>query len=118
MITERQIREHLARYLTGGESLDHFEDWLVEQSWNMHRDSSEAAQSLVNEIELRLSEHSDGLLSENALRDELHRFLENFTVIIEEEREVVREITRVKRIILATAAQTLPFEALFAEAHV
>jgi hypothetical protein len=110
MITESQIREHLANYLAGSESLDSFEDWLVAQSWNMHRDSSEVAQELVNQIELRLSEHSDGLLSEKQLREELYQFLERFIVSIVEIEEVT---TRVRRVIFSTAsAQTLPLEAL------
>lgn len=118
MITDAQIREHLANYLAGGESLDSFEDWLVEHSWNMHLDSSESAQELVNAIELRLSEHSDGYLPENKLRQELHQFLENFSVIVEEEREVIvtREITRIKRVIYSSAP-TIRLETLFQEAH-
>jgi len=76
MITESQIREHIASFLAGEESLDAFEDWLVQNSWNMHRDSSEAAQQLVAEIELRLSEYSSGHLDEGALRNELRSFVE------------------------------------------
>lgn len=111
MITEAQIREHLANYLAGSESLDSFEDWLVEQSWNMHRDSSEGAQDLVNQIELRLSEHSDGNLSEDKLKRELHQFLENFSITVEEWEEV-RVTTRIRRVVFSSAAKTLPLEAL------
>lgn len=71
MITENQIRESLARYLRREISLDQVEDWLVERSWNMHRDSDEAAQKLAAAIELRLAEHSSGHLSESSLRSEL-----------------------------------------------
>ncbi len=85
MISEAQIREHLASYLAGSESLDDFEDWLVATSWNMHRDSSEIAQHLVNEIELRLSEYSDGHLSDRALRRELSEILNNKSVDIDVE---------------------------------
>ena len=71
MIAENQIRERLARYLLGEISLDEFEDWLVERSWNMHLDSDETAQKLAAAIELRLAEHSSGHLSNDGLRKEL-----------------------------------------------
>lgn len=71
MIAENQIRGSVARYLRGEISLDLFEDWFVERSWNMHRDSDEAAQKLASEIELRLAEHSSGHLDEPSLRLEL-----------------------------------------------
>ena len=71
MIAENQIRELLANYLRGDISLDQFEDWLVERSWNMHRDSDGAAQKLAAAIELRLAEYSSGHLSDNDLRKEL-----------------------------------------------
>lgn len=71
MITESQIRERLAAFLTNAIPLDEFEDWLVQNSWNMHQDSDPAAQELAGAIDLRLSEHSSGHLRENQLRDEL-----------------------------------------------
>jgi len=74
MIAENKIREKLARYLRNELSLDHFEDWIVEGSWNMHRDSEPAAQKLAGAIELRLAEHSSGHLDECALREELKAF--------------------------------------------
>ncbi len=74
MISESQIRERLGRYLQRGLSLDQFEDWIAEQSWNMHKDSSEEAQGLAAAIELRLVEHSSGHLDEEALRDDLRQF--------------------------------------------
>ena len=71
MITEPQIRERLIAFLTNAISLDEFEDWLVQNSWNMHHDSDPAAQELVGAIELRLSEYSSDHLSEEQLRNEL-----------------------------------------------
>ncbi len=75
MITEGQIREQLYAYLTRQISLSEFEDWLVQRSWDMHRDSDEAAQRLVAAIELRLSEYSDDHLPDNALDRELYGLL-------------------------------------------
>jgi hypothetical protein len=71
MITESQIRERLLAYLTRSSSLNEFEDWLVAASWNMHRDSDAAAQSLVGAIELRLAEYSNDHLDDDALEREL-----------------------------------------------
>jgi hypothetical protein len=71
MITESQIRQQLFAYLTRDITLNDFEDWLVSQSWNMHLDSDEAAQSLVGAIELRLAEYSDDHLGDDALEREL-----------------------------------------------
>ena len=75
MITESQIREKLIEFLDSKIDLDSFEDWLVTQSWNMHRDSDEAVQRLVSGIELRLAEFSAGHLSERVLRDEFRELL-------------------------------------------
>jgi hypothetical protein len=80
MIAESQIREKLGRFLSKEMSLDQFEDWLVQRSWNMHKDSDEAAQKLASAIELRLAEHSSGHLSDCALRDELRPFVTSYSV--------------------------------------
>jgi len=50
MVNENDIRAKLLNL----NDLDEFEDWLVQNSWNMHHDSSQAAQKLVGEIELLL----------------------------------------------------------------
>jgi hypothetical protein len=71
MITESQIREQLFAYLIRDVTLNDFEDWLVSQSWNMHLDSSDAAQQLVGAIELRLAEYSDDHLNDSGLEREL-----------------------------------------------
>jgi hypothetical protein len=71
MITEIQIRERLIDYLIRQITLNEFEDWLVQQSWNMHLDSDARAQHLVGMIELRLAEYSNGHLTDDALEREL-----------------------------------------------
>lgn len=79
MIEQFQIREKISRYLRDEISLDQFEDWLVQRSWNMHRDSDEGAQKLASAVELRLAEHSSGHLDEPALRNELLSLVTRFT---------------------------------------
>lgn len=46
----------------------------------MHKDSEQKAQDLVSDIELRLSEHSDGLLSEDELKRELASLVNDVVV--------------------------------------
>lgn len=82
MITENSIREKLGRFLRKDISLDQFEDWLAQSSWNMHMDSSEEAQKLASAIELRLAEHSSGHLDEKPLRDELRKFANPPVVVV------------------------------------
>lgn len=82
MITEAQIQQQLSRYLTRELSLNEFEDWLVQQSWNMHRDSSAAAQRLVAAIELRLAEYSDNHLTDDALERELKGLIGSSVVVV------------------------------------
>jgi len=82
MIAEYQIRQWLARYLHDEVSLDQFEDWLVQRSWNMHQDSEQSAQKLASAIELRLAEHSSGHLDDNELRLELLPFVTTYTATV------------------------------------
>ncbi len=82
MIAESQIRQWLARFLNKEVSLDSFEDWLVQRSWNMHVDSSGAAQKLASAIELRLAEYSSGHLDLAQLRRELLPFVSSYTAEI------------------------------------
>lgn len=81
MINESEIRERLAGYLAGDLSRPDFEDWLVQSSWNMHLDSSQSAQDLVSEIELRLFEYSSGHLSEEQLRTDLRSYVEHYEFV-------------------------------------
>jgi hypothetical protein len=82
MIAEHQIREWLARYLHKVISLDQFEDWFVQRSWDMHRGSDESAQKLAAAIELRLAEHSSGHLDDAQLRQELLPFVTTYTATV------------------------------------
>jgi len=82
MIAENQIRERLSRYLRGEISLDRFEDWFVEGSWNMHLHSEEAAQKLAAAVELRLAEYSSGHLDEASLRNELLPLVNKSTSVV------------------------------------
>lgn len=82
MISESETRERLARYLANEISLDEFEDWLVQASWDAHLDSEQPAQRLAYAIELKLAEFSSGHLREEELREELRLLAEERTVCL------------------------------------
>jgi len=71
MLSLLDIQDRLLPFLAGRVSLDDFEDWLVQNTWDIHRHGSGPAQELAYAIELRLAEYSSGHLS----YEELHREL-------------------------------------------
>ena len=71
MANASEIRTHLADWLDGKFSLAEFEDWFVPETWNVHKSNDPEAESLADEIELRLSEYSGGHLRAEQLREEL-----------------------------------------------
>jgi hypothetical protein len=82
MVTESQIREQLANYLVGESSLDTFDDWLTGATWNIHQAGEAGAERLAYAIELLLSEHSSGHLSDAQLDDELKAILRDFAASV------------------------------------
>ncbi|HEV2464551.1 MAG TPA: hypothetical protein VGT04_12175 [Acidobacteriaceae bacterium] len=112
MINESQIRQQLGRYLRGNISLDVFEDWLVQRSWNMHKDSDEAAQKLASQIELRLAEHSSGHLDEEAMREEFRAFITKFTMQIVFNGAPVAPVEPVRNLIAVADPQVMTFRAV------
>jgi hypothetical protein len=59
----REIRGHLAGYLTGQSSLDEFMDWLVGETWDIEERHDAEAEDLTYEIKLALAEPSDGYIT-------------------------------------------------------
>lgn len=80
MIKENEIRAELVKYLAGNQALDAFEDWLVQWSWNMHRDSDQVAQGLASKIELLLAEYSGEHIDESTLKEKLRPFVSKYNV--------------------------------------
>ena len=62
MLAHAELRNQLIRLLNAEMSLDSFEDWFVQSSWNIHQTPDLLAQRLAYAVELRLAEHSDGHL--------------------------------------------------------
>jgi hypothetical protein len=80
MLQTSEIRGQIIQELTGRLSLEDFEDWLAQRSWNMHLDSPREAQELAADIQLRLAEFSLGHLPETELREDFKKFVSNFVV--------------------------------------
>lgn len=66
-----EIRERLRDWLEGRASLHQFEDWFVPATWNAHRVGDAEAESLVDDIELHLSEYSGGASTLEQIRQAL-----------------------------------------------
>lgn len=82
MISGEALRNRIVDVLLKNESLDSFEDWLVQNSWNVHKSADHDLQKLVFAIELRLAEYSSDHLSENGLRKSLRILLDTLSVHI------------------------------------
>lgn len=78
MVSERQIRDRLIQFLSGRIDLENFEDWFVENTWNIHLSADLGAQRLAYAIELRLAEHSTEHLPEKAFHDELVEIVNSY----------------------------------------
>jgi hypothetical protein len=69
--TIAEIHDHLGQWLDGRISLREFEDWFVPSTWDVHRRGEPDLESLADEIELNLSEYSDGVVTLPELRREM-----------------------------------------------
>lgn len=77
MVSAIEIKGLIASLLKSAVSLADFEDWIAGHTWNVRESGDEAAILLAHSVELRLSEHSGGHLSEQQLRRELALLLDN-----------------------------------------
>ena len=83
MVSSSQIRNRLALFLRHDIDLDLFEDWFVQNTWNIHLSGSTAADVLTFAIEEALSEYSSGHFDEKMLRYELLKVLRAETKSVE-----------------------------------
>ena len=70
MATTLEIKDQLGRFLVNEQSLNEFNIWLAQNTWNIHLEEPDV-QSLVGEIELALAEYSNGDLTLSDLRERL-----------------------------------------------
>jgi len=77
---DNEIRDQLINYLLGDISLVEFEEWFVSASWNVNLSKNQAAINLVYEIELWLSEYSDGFRSEDELKNLFRPLVKHYNI--------------------------------------
>lgn len=83
MVSSSQIRAKLAMFLYGHINLEMFEDWFVQNTWNIHLTGSIASESLTFAIEESLSEYSSRHIDERELHQELSLILHAENKIVE-----------------------------------
>jgi hypothetical protein len=83
MVSASQIRNELAMSLAGILPLDDFEDWFVQNTWNIQNTGSKAAEVLTFAIEELFSEYTSSHISEDKLRVELQQVLNAETMSAE-----------------------------------
>src|SRR5580704_18177933 len=83
MVSSSQIKEWLSKFLDGQISLDAFEDWFVQNTWNIHLSGSIATESLTFAVEESLSEYSSRHINERQLRQELAAILHAENKVVE-----------------------------------
>ncbi len=76
-----EIKRELERFLVGLISLDEFSDWLAPITMDIEQSGSPTAVELVNEIQLRLAEFTDGYWTEAELRDLLRPLVSTVDVV-------------------------------------
>ena len=108
MANVHQIRENLAKWINGKSSLAQFEDWFVPATWDIHRSGDQAAENLVDEIELSLSEYSGGYLSHQELVDAMRSILASVSPIY----VIKRQPYSTTAVVARSVAQVFQFDRL------
>lgn len=71
MASAKQIRMQLQNWLDGAITFREFQDWFVPVAGLIAAQNDPGAESLVDDIDMSLSEYSDGVLTPGELREEL-----------------------------------------------
>jgi hypothetical protein len=82
MIHERDVRLKIAAVLRSEISIEDFARWIMSNSWNMQKDSSERAVDLVSSIHLLLAERDEGVYSPEEFRRELASLLDKIIISV------------------------------------
>jgi hypothetical protein len=83
-MSANEIRDRLANYLAKNVSVEDFEDWIAQNTWNIHQSGDEQAEKLAYSIESRLAEYSGSHIDENTLRRELSPMVTAYTPQVSE----------------------------------
>lgn len=78
MATVSEVRSHVEQWLGGKISLREFQEWFVPVAGTIHGDNNPDVENLVDDIDMSLSEYSDGILTGRELREELGRLVHPF----------------------------------------
>ncbi len=84
MASKAEIREWVAKFLADEVTLEAFEDWFVQNTWNIHKKNDSAAQRIAYAVSLRLAEYSAGDLDDNELKFELRPFASRYAVTMDQ----------------------------------
>ncbi len=77
---EQDIRRQAERLITGKLSFASFEDWFVDETWDIGRSGDSAAIELTYEIERLIAEVTSGHRSVESFRDSIARLLDRVRV--------------------------------------
>jgi hypothetical protein len=77
---DTQIRQQLASYLSGSQSLEEFEDWLALNTADVRFANNEAAEDLTYSLELLFAEFTSGHRDEQDLKQTFSEVLEKYPV--------------------------------------
>jgi len=83
MVSSSQIRAYISLLLDGNVSLDDFEDWFVQNTWNIHLGGSADAEELTFAVEESLAEFSSRHIDDQKLRGELAQILHSATKVVD-----------------------------------
>jgi len=89
MLAHMELRNQLIRLLNDELSIDDFEDWFVQNSWNVHKVPDLVAQRLAYAVELRLAELSNEHLPQDDFRREIAQLVREYSMNISQEPSLV-----------------------------
>lgn len=81
MSLHKQIQERLLQLLSNEISLDEFDEWIAQNTWNIQRNPDLSAQRLAYAIELRLGEFDSGHLPEKQLLEEFSNLASRYVQV-------------------------------------
>lgn len=82
MLDEKTTRDRLDALLRKEVSLSEFSGWLTDASWDMHKDSPQAAQDIVDDIDIALAEYDRGYLTHDELLEGFRSLLASEVVVV------------------------------------
>src|SRR5207244_10142215 len=81
-LTERLVRNKLAKYLANELSLRAFTKWFVPASWDMAPEAPPQLKTLVYEIDPLLAEYTSGYRTEDELREQFRPILGSIELFV------------------------------------